>query len=104
VAQEDLAAGVALSRSVIARGEQHRGDGVAPATLDRIGTAKWLVVSDSRTTRRRIAAHETVFATTFPARSWELRRWIAHPTPTRTPGCAGLSIPSLDPDAVAAIA
>ncbi|HEX5013243.1 MAG TPA: helix-turn-helix domain-containing protein [Candidatus Limnocylindrales bacterium] len=42
-----------------------------------------LVVADSRTTRRRVAAHATTFDASFPARTLEVRRWLQRPDASR---------------------
>jgi hypothetical protein len=38
-----------------------------------------LVIRESRTARRRVAAYEATFANTLPHRTWEVRRWLAAP-------------------------
>jgi transcriptional regulator with XRE-family HTH domain len=43
------------------------------------GTARVLVVGESRTSRRRVDAHRAVFDAALPARTVEVRRWLAHP-------------------------
>jgi transcriptional regulator with XRE-family HTH domain len=43
------------------------------------GIARVLVVSESRTSRRRVEAHGALFDSAFPARTVEVRRWLAHP-------------------------
>jgi Holliday junction resolvase-like predicted endonuclease len=47
------------------------------------GVGRILVVADRRTARRRVAAHETVFRSSFPHRSMAVKRWIRQPDPTR---------------------
>jgi transcriptional regulator with XRE-family HTH domain len=47
------------------------------------GVGRLLVVGESRTSRRRIEAHETVFRATLPARAVEIRRWLHLPTAER---------------------
>lgn len=44
--------------------------------------SRWLVVPGDRTTRRRIAAHETTFRAALPGRSVAMRRWAAEPCGT----------------------
>jgi transcriptional regulator with XRE-family HTH domain len=41
--------------------------------------ARVLVVSESRTSRRRVDAHRAVFDAALPARTVEVRHWLAHP-------------------------
>ena len=41
--------------------------------------SKLLVVVDSRTNRQRIEKLAMTFATTFPSRTWAVRRWLASP-------------------------
>jgi transcriptional regulator with XRE-family HTH domain len=43
------------------------------------GMARVLVVSESRTSRRRVDAHRALFDAALPARTVEVRRWLAHP-------------------------
>ena len=43
------------------------------------GIARLLVVSESRTSRRRVEAHRALFKAALPARTVEVRRWLAHP-------------------------
>jgi Holliday junction resolvase-like predicted endonuclease len=47
------------------------------------GIGRILVVADHRTARRRVAAHETVFRSSFPHRGRAVKRWIRQPDPTR---------------------
>lgn len=61
--------------------------------------ARLLMVADGAATRRRIAAHRTVFDVEFPVRGWAVRRWLAAPAATR--GWSGLWVPSADRQAVA---
>jgi transcriptional regulator with XRE-family HTH domain len=42
--------------------------------------ARLLVVGDSRTARRRVAAHRATFGLAFPHRAVEVRRWLARPS------------------------
>ena len=52
--------------------------------LDRgwspVAVGKLLVIGDTRTSRRRVQSLSQTFATTFPARGAEVRRWIERPT------------------------
>jgi len=45
-----------------------------------VDVARLLVLADSRTDRRRVARHSTVFDIAFPHRNVEARRWVAAPT------------------------
>ena len=65
-----------------------------------IAVARLLVVADTSTNRRRIEARRATFATAFPVRGWDTRRWLARPTPVR--GWSGLWIPSGDRQETAA--
>jgi Holliday junction resolvase-like predicted endonuclease len=47
------------------------------------GVGRILVIADRRTARRRVAAHETVFRSSFPYRATAVKRWISQPDPTR---------------------
>ena len=58
-----------------------------------------LVVADGSSTRRRLEEHRAVFDQQFPVRGWDVRRWLASPTPVR--GWSGLWIPSGDGHTVA---
>jgi transcriptional regulator with XRE-family HTH domain len=42
--------------------------------------SRLLVIGDSSTTRRRVAALGATFATAFPERGWSVRRWLRSPT------------------------
>jgi transcriptional regulator with XRE-family HTH domain len=42
--------------------------------------SRLLVIGDSSTTRRRIAALGATFSTAFPERGWSVRRWLRSPT------------------------
>ena len=44
------------------------------------GAGRLLVVGASRTARRRVEAHGTVFATVFPSRNLAVKRWLRRPT------------------------
>ena len=57
-----------------------------------------LVVSDGASTRRRLAEHRAVFDQQFPVRGWDVRRWLADPSPIQ--GWSGLWIPTGDGQAV----
>jgi transcriptional regulator with XRE-family HTH domain len=46
---------------------------------DAIAVARLLVIRENRTARRRVEDHAATFATTFPARVAEIRRWLAQP-------------------------
>jgi transcriptional regulator with XRE-family HTH domain len=52
------------------------GHGWSSTSVGRI-----LVLGEGRTTRRRVATHETIFASSFPHRSATVKRWLASPTP-----------------------
>jgi len=39
-----------------------------------------LVLPDDSTARRRVAEHEATFRTRYPARGWEIRRWLRQPS------------------------
>ncbi len=55
-------------------GEIARERGWLPSRFGRL-----LVVRDDRTARRRVLAHAATFAGAFPARGWDVRRWIRDP-------------------------
>jgi len=78
-----------LNRKVRVAPQIARERGWTPSSVARL-----VVVADSRTTRRRLAQHGAVFATAFPVRGWDVRRWLARPEPMR--GWSGLWLPSLD--------
>jgi transcriptional regulator with XRE-family HTH domain len=42
--------------------------------------SRLLVLPEASTSRRRVADHATTFATAFPARNEEVRRWLRRPT------------------------
>ena len=63
------------------------------------GVSRLLVIGEDRTARRRISAHEAIFATAFPDRAVAVRRWIAQPGGRAT--IAGLWFLSGDHQAVA---
>jgi hypothetical protein len=44
------------------------------------GVARFLVIQDARTSRRRIAEHREIFAVAFPAGGRESLEWIRNPT------------------------
>ena len=46
---------------------------------DPIGVATWVVLSDNRTNRRALAAHETVMRTKFPVDGRRIRPWLRRP-------------------------
>lgn len=48
---------------------------------DPVVAGRLLVVGDSRTSRRRVEALASTFASEFPHRAIEARRWLAAPTP-----------------------
>lgn len=52
------------------------------------GVGRLLVVGESRTSRRRVEAHEAIFRTVLPARAVDIRRWLLQPT--ADPALAGL--------------
>jgi transcriptional regulator with XRE-family HTH domain len=61
--------------------------------LERLGwtaasASRLLVLSESTTTRRRLAAHAPVLAAALPMRGVELRRWLSSPAGT----CAGIGL------------
>jgi transcriptional regulator with XRE-family HTH domain len=39
-----------------------------------------LVLPDDSTARRRVAEHDATFRTRYPARGWEIRRWLRQPS------------------------
>jgi len=45
---------------------------------DPLTVSAWLIVSNSRTSRRRVAEHETMLRSALPGRS-EIRRWLRDP-------------------------
>ena len=45
--------------------------------------ARVLVVGDGRTTRRRVASHEAIFAVAFPHRTVATKRWLRSPDPSK---------------------
>jgi transcriptional regulator with XRE-family HTH domain len=47
-------------------------------TPDILGAV--LVLPDDTTARRRVAEHEATFRTRYPARGWEVRRWLRQPS------------------------
>ena len=51
------------------------GGGSAPPV------SKLLVIVESRANRQRIEKLAMTFATTFPSRTWAVRRWLTSPTP-----------------------
>lgn len=55
--------------------------GWRPRTVGRI-----LVISEDRTARRRLAAHESTFGAAYPMGSRDVRRWIREPAAS----CAGI--------------
>jgi hypothetical protein len=59
----------------LAIGRQRGWDGRAVGRL--------LVITDGRTTRRRVLAHAETFDSTVPARTAAVRRWLAEPDPER---------------------
>jgi transcriptional regulator with XRE-family HTH domain len=64
--------------------------------------ARLLVVADTSTNRRRIAAHGATFRAAFPVRGCDARRWIASPAPES--GWSGLWITSGGHDQIAVTA
>lgn len=52
-----------------------RARGWAPLAVGRL-----LVIGDTRTSRRRVEAVAATFATEFPSRAVEVRRWLERPT------------------------
>ena len=46
---------------------------------DAAEASAWVIVAESRTNRRRIAAHEAVLRTAFPADGPAMRRWLRAP-------------------------
>lgn len=46
---------------------------------DAAEASAWVIVAESRTNRRRIAAHEAVLRTAFPADGPAMRRWLHDP-------------------------
>lgn len=63
-----------LDRKVRLALEIARERGWSPVAVGRL-----LVIGENRTSRRRIDGHAATFASTFPHRSVEVRRWIAAP-------------------------
>jgi len=59
-----LAAEIALQRGWVAR-----------------GVSRILVLADGRTSRRRVAEHEAIFAAALPNRTVATRRWLRDPAP-----------------------
>jgi transcriptional regulator with XRE-family HTH domain len=51
-----------------------RERGLDPATV-----SVWVIVSESRTNRRRIAAHAEMFRTAFPADARSIKAWLRQP-------------------------
>jgi transcriptional regulator with XRE-family HTH domain len=51
------------------------------------GVARILVVGESRTSRRRVETHQSLFAAAFPVRGRTVLAWLRHPT---LPGISGL--------------
>ena len=47
---------------------------------DPSAVASWIVLAESRTNRRRLAAHRTVLRTAFPHDGRSVRGWLADPT------------------------
>ena len=47
-----------------------------------VTTAAWLIVADSSTNRRRVAAHEQMLRSALPNSKPELRRWLSDPQDT----------------------
>ena len=45
------------------------------------GVARLLVIGDSSTSRRRVAAFAETYATAFPMHGWAVRRWLREPAP-----------------------
>ena len=66
---------VSLDRKTRLAVEVARPRGWAPAAVGRL-----LVIGDTRTNRRRVAALTATFATEFPSRAVEVRRWLERPT------------------------
>jgi hypothetical protein len=46
---------------------------------DPADVSAWLIVSDTRTNRRRLDAHMAVIRNAFPAGTWAIRRWLRRP-------------------------
>jgi hypothetical protein len=44
------------------------------------GLGAVLVLPDVSTARRRVAEHDATFRTRYPARGWEIRRWLQQPS------------------------
>jgi hypothetical protein len=54
--------------------------------------ARFLVIANSRTTRRRIARHAALFELAFPVRTWAALAWLKNPTdPAPPPSCLSRS-------------
>jgi hypothetical protein len=46
---------------------------------DPLSVSAWLIVSDTRTNRRRLDAHMAVIRNALPAGTWAIRRWLRRP-------------------------
>jgi transcriptional regulator with XRE-family HTH domain len=46
---------------------------------DPLSVSAWLIVSDTRTNRRRLDAHMAVIRNAFPQGTWAMRRWLRRP-------------------------
>jgi hypothetical protein len=60
-----------------------------------IGVARFLILPEGRTNRRRIDAHDGLFRSAFPVVGREALAWIRRPTPTPISGLFYLPIPGL---------
>lgn len=74
---------VTLDRKTRLGGEIARERGWLPSGFGRL-----LVIRDDRTARRRVLAHAATFAGAFPARGWDVRRWIRDPVANASGGAA----------------
>ena len=58
---------------------RHNG-GYSPAYGgDPLSVSGWLIVSDTRTNRRRLDTHMAVIRNALPAGTWAIRRWLRRP-------------------------
>lgn len=55
---------------------------IAPADWQARSVSSLLVIADTRTNRRRVAALEATFRNAFPHRATQVRRFIAQPDPS----------------------
>jgi transcriptional regulator with XRE-family HTH domain len=60
-----------------------------------IGVARFLILPEGRTNRRRVEQHEGLFRSAFPVIGRDALAWIRHPTPTPVSGLLYLPIPGV---------